>query len=473
MSWRIFILLLAQAGGDAGPQAALALQAGDYTTANQILVAALEQSPRDARLLTLEGLTLVRLGDSDGALASFNRALQSAPTYYPALEGAAQIELRTGRPEAVATLRRMLTIRPTDTSALRGLAFLLMKQKQAAEALPILQRLATVAPTDEKVVLDLAAAQFLTAHYSGVISTLTPLAAKQPPDVDALHLLAQAYNLTGQTEKALAFLQTAMAASPATPESYLDFVNICLAHGLFQQGIDAASVGLLRIPDSAPLYVARGVLYSELADYDKGEADFQRAEQLDPNVEGGSFAKGLAELQRNDLAQAEATVRERLRLQPRDAYLQYLLAEVLTRKGAAPGAPEFQEALAAARKSVDLKPDFALARDLLGRLYVQDGNIEEGIRQSRVALHLNPSDQKALYHLILALRKAHRTEEVPALLQQLVKLREEAGKQEAAQHDYALVDQTSAAGSRRPLLLRAFASVSATQGNRDFRGYLL
>ena len=451
MRLRILAFLLAavsnhfaQVGGDVGHQAVSELRAGDYAAARQILETALKQSPKDARLWTLHGLAVVRLGDQSLALSSFKRALQIAPTYYPALEGAAQVESQAGSPDAITTLQRMLAIRPDDDTALRELAFCLVKQKRPAEALPIFQRLAKAQPTDQKVLLDLAAVQFLTAHYRDVIATLTPIASKESADVDVLDLLAEAYGLNGDTEKALTVLQAAIAASPGTAQPYLDFANICLTRGLFQSGIDTVSAGILRMSDSAPLYIARGVLYSELADYDKGEADFKRAEQLDPNVEGGSVAKGLAELQHNDLNQAEATVRERLRAKPHDAFLQYLLAEILTRKGAAPGTAEFREALNAARESTDSKPDFALGRDLLGRLYLEQGNIEEAIEQSRLALRLSPTDQKALYHLIVALRKGNRTEELPALLKQLILLREQTGEQETTQHNYALVEQSNA-----------------------------
>ena len=41
--------------------------------------------------------------------------------------------------------------------------------------------------------------------------------------------------------------------------------------------------GLKLQPAAAQLYVARGVLYVQLAEYDKAEADFERAEQLDPS----------------------------------------------------------------------------------------------------------------------------------------------------------------------------------------------
>lgn len=447
MYWRILFLLLAavvqqfgQSSTDAGHEATRALQAGDYATARQIIQAALKQSPNDARLWTLRGLTLVRLGSPSAALASFNRALEISPTYYPALEGAVQLELRSQAPHAAVTLQRILAIHPDDATALRELASLFMKQKRPEDALPLLRRLAELQPSSDDAALDLAAVEFILGHYPNVISTLTPLVSRQTSDVQALELLAESYNASSDPGQALGVLEAAIAASPQSVQLYVEFANICLSRGLFQKGIDTLNSGLLRLPTSARLYVARGVLYSELAEYEKGEADFKNAERLDPNVEGGSVAKGLAELQRNDLSAAEATVRARLQEQPRQAFLHYLLAEVLTRKGAAPGTPEFKEALQSARTAVDLKPDFALARDLLGRLDVEDGNLEEGIRQSRIALNLNPSDQKALYHLISALRKANQTAELPALLKQLVALRERTGRDDIAERNYQLIE---------------------------------
>jgi tetratricopeptide (TPR) repeat protein len=42
-------------------------------------------------------------------------------------------------------------------------------------------------------------------------------------------------------------------------------------------------VGLKAEPAAAPLYVARGVLYVQLAKYEEAEDDFEKAEQLEPS----------------------------------------------------------------------------------------------------------------------------------------------------------------------------------------------
>ena len=140
----------------------------------------------------------------------------------------------------------------------------------------------------------------------------------------------------------------------------------------------------------------------QLADYAKADADFDKAERLDPSRVSDSVARGLSQIQQNNLDHALATVESQLKVNPNDHFLHYVLAELLSRQGAQPGSPEFQQAVAAAREAVRLKPDFVLARDVLSRLYLQSGESEKAIEQCRLALRDNPSDEMALYRLIRA-----------------------------------------------------------------------
>lgn len=458
-------LAMAQMPPDIGHEIVSDLQAGKYSEARILLDRALKQSPRDARLLTLNGLALVQSGERTEALRSFNRALESSPNYVPALEGAAQIEYETGSPRAAALLKRLVKIRPGDQTShalLAAIAFkhgdcetvriefplghpgasseaaalheygsCLVQRKRPQEAVPVFQRICELKPHDPAAIYDLAAVQFLAARFNDVIATLNPRPLK---DAEALDLLAEAYEATSDGERAQAALRQAIAQQPGIAQYYTDLAYACLAQGQFQKGLAVVNAGLQRIPKTADLYVARGILFSELAQYDRGFKDFNTAQRLDPRVTLGAAAKGLAELQRSDLPEAENTARERLRKEPQDAFAHYLLAAVLSREGAAPGSTEFDQALKAASMAVELKPSFALARDLLGRLYLEQGKIDQAIEQSRLAFRANPNDEAALYHLILALRRGNRTDEVPALMKELVLLRRKTRGQLIEQH---------------------------------------
>jgi tetratricopeptide (TPR) repeat protein len=129
--------------------------------------------------------------------------------------------------------------------------------------------------------------------------------------------------------------------------------------------------------------------------------------------------------------------------EPNDAFLLYLKAEIITQRGPDPASADFRDAVASAKKAITIRPSLAAARDILAKLYLQAGENEAAIEQSRKALNTDPKDQTALYHLIQALRKSGRTEEVPNLLKELADLRAQATKEEAEHNRYKLVEQKS------------------------------
>jgi len=275
------------------------------------------------------------------------------------------------------------------------------------------------------------------------IATLQPLLRGNTTDGNVLALAASAYEADGNTPEAVRLLRQAIVGDPHNVNLYVDFANISLDHQSFQVGVDMINAGLQAEPKAAPLYVARGILYVQLAEYDKSEADFERADALDPQRAIGSAAEGLAAVQKNDPDQALVTVRAKLTKAPNDAFLLYLKAQILTQKGPDTGTPEFREAVDSAKKALSLRPALGAARDVLAKLYLQAGENDLAIEQSRKALVLDSKDQTALYHLIQALRKSGQKEEVPELLKRLADLRMEGTKEEAVHNRYKLVEEKS------------------------------
>jgi tetratricopeptide (TPR) repeat protein len=166
---------------------------------------------------------------------------------------------------------------------------------------------------------------------------------------------------------------------------------------------------------------------------------------LQPDQSVGAVARGITLVQKNELGRAQATVRERLRQAPNDAVLNYLLAEILLREGARPGAREFQEALDAAQHAVHLKQNFALAYDVLSALYLRSGQTRQAEEASRRALKEDPADSTAVYHLIACLRKRGDKRELPHLVKKLAELAASAREQSAATNRYKLVEEEAGA----------------------------
>jgi tetratricopeptide (TPR) repeat protein len=461
-----------------------ALQAGQVDKALQLLQPELQQNPKNPQLWTLRGIALSSKGDKKEALGAFRHALENSPDYLPALEGAAQIEYENGGEDAAALLEHILQLRPNEPTSHAMLAVLayrrgdcnaatahfeqsgslvesqpgalqaygdcLVRLKETEKAISVFSRALAQSNSDAGIRYRLASVQMMAQHAKDAIATLQPLLQQEPPDANVLDLAASAYEADGNTPEAVRLLREAIVADPHNVNLYLDFANISIDHQSFLVGVDMINAGLRAEPKAAALYVARGVLYVQLAQYEKAEPDFEAADALDPRQSVGSAAEGLAAVQENDPERALATVRSKLVKKPYDPFLLYLQADILTQRGPDPGSVEFREAMTSAKKAISLRPSLAAAHDVLAKLYLQAGQNDAAIEQCRKALSGDPKDQTALYHLIQAMRKSGKTAEIPDLLKRLADLRMEGTKEEAEHNRYKLVEDKTSLESQRP-----------------------
>jgi tetratricopeptide (TPR) repeat protein len=472
----------AQTGADASSISAIqaALQARDNEKALTLVHTQLQAWPKDVRLWALEGIALTQLGRDHEALTAYNQALALSPDYLAALEGAAELEYKAGSTRAVPLLHRILKVHPDEptthamlaalaykkhdcaaavehfqksasvlssqSSALEEYGGCLMDLQKPDEAIPVFEQVLALLPNAPHARYNLAVAQFTAQHSTEAISTLQPLLDASQPDPDVLDLASAAYEETGETPRAVTLLRQAIVANPQQVKYYVDFAALSYKHQSFQVGVEMIDAGLTQLPKAAPLYIARGILYIQMGQFEKGQSDFEAANRLDPGQASAAVAEGLAQLQASNLDQALKTVATELKAHPNDAFLYYLKAEIISQGGPALGTPEFNQAVKAASRAVALQPDFPLARNVLGNLYLQAGQNEKAIEQCRVVLRENPSDQIAVYHLLLALRKINDPRgEVPALVKRLAELRTQSQQQEVATNRYKLYIQSEQA----------------------------
>ena len=216
---------------------------------------------------------------------------------------------------------------------------------------------------------------------------------------------------------------------PENVNLYLDFANLSFAHDSAQVGVNVVSDGIAMQPKAAPLYFARGVLYVQLAEYEKGQADFEKAYELDPSQSLSAAAQGLAAAQENDLDRALANIQASLARKPNDPILLYLQADILLAEGRRTGHARISngDALGQASRRLAAYARSA-ARGVLATLYLQKGQYKDAIEQCRKALLSDPKDRTAVYHLIQALRKTGNNAEIPDLLKRLALLRQQAAK---------------------------------------------
>lgn len=450
-----------------------AIRRGAYPEAVQLSQAELEKNPANYQIWTLKGLALSRSHQESQALAAFRQALKLSPNYLAALEGAAEIEYRTGDENAILHLQRVITQHPQDSTAHAMLGVLEYRRKncsaaienfQAAkdiltrqpaaltqygaclaslerydEALPLFEEVLVLQPEAEHARYNLALAQWMAKQEKQAIETLQPQLDRQPPDDKSLGLAASIYESENDTPHAVELLRKAILQSPRDIGNYLDFATLSYAHASYSAGIDMLDAGLTQLPNSAQLYMARGVLYGESGEYDKAVADFQKANALDPKVSATLTAEGIVQSQQHNIDAAIQSFRVQVQKNPQDAIAHYLLAEALSERGDAAGSSVLAEEIRIAKRAVELNPKLREARDLLSSLYLRSGQKELAIEQCRAILHDDPKNQQALYHLILALRNSGNKEEVAGLVKQLTESRNAAQEENEHKKRYTLV----------------------------------
>lgn len=423
----------------------------------------------------MQGVAYEGEGHKKEALASFHKALKISPDNLPALEGAIQIQYEAGSAAAIPLLQHVLRLRPADQtshamlavleyqegncpaaamhfeksgslfdsrpSALHAYAICLVKLKQLDRAADVFQHAVALEPSDDRERRLLASIQLMAHQPMRALDTLEPLLQANNPDAGTLELASTAYENAKDTSRAVSTLRQAILLDPRNVNLYLDFANLSFSHESFQVGIDVINDGMALQPSAASLYFARGVLYVQLAEYDKAEADFEKAYELDPKQSLTAAALGLAAAQENDFDRALGKVQASLTQEPNDALLLYLQADILAETHPDPGAPEFQLAMHSARRAVSLRPTLGAAHGVLAKLYLQSGKFQEAAEECRKALASDPKDQAAVYHLIQALRKTGNNAEIPGLLKRLAVLRKQAAREESERYQYKLVEQ--------------------------------
>jgi tetratricopeptide (TPR) repeat protein len=458
-----------------------ALRARNFTQALTLSEAALAKQPNDYRVWSLRGMATAGAGNLPQALSAYQHALKLKPGYLPALEGAAQSEFQMRHDAAIPLLMQILAQRPGDPTssamlavteyrgrncadavihfhdaapvissqpeALTEYGFCLASLKRNEDAVSIFAQALALDPIRNEARYNLALAQFNAQHSEDALTTLQPLIETTPVDSAAGMLAADALESKGDTARAVELLRKAILASPKNADAYLQFATMSFDHASPQVGIDILNAGLTQLPDEPRLYLVRGILQTQMGEFTHAAEDFEKASHIDPQLSFLGVAQGLVKSQQHLSADALAKFRSAVKAHPNEAYAHYLLAEALQEEGQPAGSPVHREELEAAKRAVHLDPSMVAAHDLLSAVYFDNGQTDLAIEQSRASLALDPNDQQAIYHLIVALRKTDQKDQVSALLKRMVELRSNANGGQGAKKLYRLYETTKNAAA--------------------------
>ena len=441
--------------GVAQESAGALLETHHYAQSVQAADAGLKTEPNDARLWVVKGLALAGLGKIGPALGSLDHALKLTGDDGRILEAAAQIGYGARDARAQGYLDRLLARDPANqvAHAMSGaLAYerkdcagadahfaqagaaldgnvpaqmqygdCLLQTGDTARGMALFEQLAAAHPGDPVFGYDRAVAEMQASRFADAVEVLRAIQAGGPLNGDAANLLGAAYNANGQLAEAIAAYRAAAAANPHDDRNWIDLATVSVEHQSPEAALKVLDAGIAQNPGSGALLAMRGAVRAQLSDNDGATQDFEAANRLEPSKLYGAVGLGVLLRDTSKLPEAEALLRQRLGAHPNDATLNYLVADVLIREGAAPGDPKFAEAHKLLLHAVALKPDLAVAYGELGKLDLKDGHSEAAIAELEKGVKYDSTDRTSLNQLVAAYRRAGRSDDAARVAGQLAK----------------------------------------------------
>jgi len=331
--------------------------------------------------------------------------------------------LKTGDPSSARSLvedAKHLTDAPPAWSV--GFAEQLVRGGLVAEGIDVLERARKSNPASYELAFALGGAYFVKPDPSRALEAYDAAIALKPDAVTALRQAAVVAERNGELERSLSYWMRAKKLASDDAAILLGFGRVCLEMDLLEDA-EAALVRAAALKPGDPAYE-----YT-LAVAKVGKRQYEAAQVLlEPLVEKRpadaqlQYALGSVLYMQGHLAEADARLRESLRLDADQVASPYYLALVARDQGRDAEAIERLEAL------LRRQPDHASSCEALGGLMMNARRYDEAERLLRKAVGLNPKSVKANYQLGLLLARTGRKEEADAQLAMAKSLREEDDK---------------------------------------------
>ena len=403
--------------------------------------AELKVAPADP-LASLElGVALVESQRPAEALPALETAARSGPEQSRTLAYLGRAQLRLDRPaEAAASLQRALELARAQGANEPALLAIHLQYGQALARLGRTEEAAThFAESQRLSAQGKGAEREQLDRYMAASTDPDPAQATIAPGIETPALAAlsapQRAELKRTVETALArtylnlgvlqaraerfqraaeLFEKAADVDPAFPQVQSSLGVAYFNARLFDKAIAPLGRALAAQPGDAGLKRMLALAWLNLQQYGRAAellADDPERES-DPSLQ---FAYGLA-LVRSDRAAAAETVFSRLIARHGDSpELSVMLGQAHAQQG------DFESAVQALKRALDLSPEVAEANATLGVIYLKQGRLAEAEAALRAELRSHPMDLQSMQNLAIVLDSEQKPDEARALLGQVLK----------------------------------------------------
>lgn len=367
-------------------QAELAIRVGNESVATRAIDRLAEVEARSGRVLLLRGRVHALRGRNDEAAAAFAAVLGEAPADVDAAIALAELRVRGGAAEPLATIMRAAALLRVDPGAARRAG---LRALTAAHADLLIE----------------------TGRKDQAVAVLDAALAADPDDNAAqlrrgVLAIEQGRSTNGRDDLLAVWQRTGGFPGLVGP----------LGRLYLREGDLLALGGLIQIPPFDPkipddVLLLRALLRLAQGDRDAAEADIDHVLERDPASSEAHMAKARVLYERDRLPEALAEIRLARSRSP-DAEVELWTGKIAERSG------KPQEAAAAFRRARQLDPSLHEAGFLYGRSLLAQGLAREAITELQAVTR--GTDAFPAAHLALGLALRER-EQLPDALQSFIR----------------------------------------------------
>jgi putative PEP-CTERM system TPR-repeat lipoprotein len=419
-----FVELQNIAASDAGTTADMALVSAhlrrqDYDKALKAIDGLEKKQPGKPLAEVLRGRTLLAKRDTSGARASFERAVELDPLFFPAVASLAALDLMekkpeegrkrfealvskdpknsqallalaelsarsgAGKEEVVAAIKKAVAVNPTNAVARLMLIDYHLRNKDARLAIAAAQEGVTALPDSLQMLDALGRSQQVAGEFNQAVTTFNKLVAMQPNSPQPYMRLADVHMAAKDKVAAGASLRKALEIKPDLQQAQRGIIMLDVDGKNYKGAITTAQDMQKQSPKDALGYVLEGDI---------------NAAQKDWNSAASAYRAGLAKVATTDLAiklhsvllagdkasDAEKFSTSWQKDHAKDAaFLLYLADGAIARK-------DYKAAEKGYLNIIKLQPTFAVAYNNLAWVTAKL-NKDGGIAYAQKALELAPS----------------------------------------------------------------------------------
>jgi tetratricopeptide (TPR) repeat protein len=381
----------------------LALRSGTLDKAEQEFKSALAANPRDAEAQDSLGVLYNREGKDAQAETMFQRSIESDPKYAKAYFDLGMALAQRGQyAEAEKQLQTGIKMAPDDERGFTGLGMLLAKTGREAEAIPNFRKAVALDPGSPDAHVNLGIALADQYDLAGGLAEFSEAIRLDPHSSKAHYNLGRFYFYTGKYAEAQKELETACQIQPDYPGALYSLAlderqlnNVPRATELLEKVVTLN-------PGNADAQYLLGQNLDRLGKKDEAIAHWKIAVQADPNQSQSLYNLARALEERHDPEALQYMERFQAleksnRLFDRVQALGNFAIEAANAQNLPQAVEQMQEAIQLCGQCAE---SAHLHRNL-GLIYCRTGNTQEGEKELRAALQINPHDEDASKALAL------------------------------------------------------------------------